>query len=67
MVEQTVKKWSANDGHQKNIEDMSLDELDELEDEEDERVLQNYRWVVWSYISVPCSYGWWVVLHLCAL
>lgn len=52
MVEQTVKKWSANDGHQKNIEDMSLDELDELEDEEDERVLQNYRWVV---------------LHLCAL
>ena len=44
MVEQTVKKWSANEGsHQKNIEDMTLDELDELEDEEDERVLQNYR------------------------
>lgn len=46
MVEQTIKDRSANDGnhgHQKNIEDMTLDELDALEDEEDDRVLQNYR------------------------
>ena len=59
MVEQTVKKWSANEGsHQKNIEDMTLDELDELEDEEDERVLQNYRCgCVWVGVDV-CGWVW---------
>ncbi|XP_063244109.1 viral IAP-associated factor homolog isoform X2 [Bacillus rossius redtenbacheri] len=41
MLETTIESKQASG--QKQVQEMSLDELDELEDEEDERVLQEYR------------------------
>lgn len=41
IVESTVQDKLS--GNEKQLEDMTLEELEELEDEEDERVLQEYR------------------------